>query len=107
MKEKLIKKYINDWVEKEYNLNLSFGEISDSYYDYIEVMDSNTNGIIVREEPHTITFNDLFDGVYGSNPTLFVSYFCDYGEGYSPFVKVFESMNLNTFEIKKLDFEIY
>lgn len=107
MKEKLIKKYINDWVKKEYNLNLSFGEISDFKYSSIELIDSNPNEIIVSEKPYIITFKDLFNGVYGSNPTLFVSYFCDYGEGYSPFVKVFESMNINTLEIKKIDFEIY
>ena len=110
-KSKLIREFIDKNIEEGFIITMCFEEnlnrVKFLEEDYTEVMGSNPNGIMVWGEPHTITFNDLFNGVYGSNPTLFVSFFYDYGGGYSPFVKVFESMNINTLEVKEIDFEIY
>jgi hypothetical protein len=112
-KSKLIREFIDKNIEEGFIITMCFEEnlnrVKFLEEDYTEVIGSNENEIIGSNENETIVFDfkDLFNSTYGSNATLFVSDFFDYGEGYSPFFKVFKSMNLNTLEVKEIDFEIY
>lgn len=110
---KLIREFIDKHIDCGYTITICFEETLDRVKfleeGYTEIEGSSPHALIGQSgnEIRFFAFEDLFNSTYGSNATLFVSYFCDYGEGYSPFIKVFESMNFNTLEVKEIDFEIY
>jgi hypothetical protein len=112
MKEKLIRDFIDKNIEKNYTITICFEEVLNEI-DYLganhtEVIGSNPSEIICSKGNELIVFDfkNLFNWTYGSNATLFVSCFVD-GEYSSAFTNTFESMNLDTLEIKEVDFKIY
>ena len=111
-KSKLIREFIDKNIEKNYTITICFKKVLNETdfldVDRTEVIGSNPNEIIGSNGFKIIVFDfkDLFNWTYGPDATLFVSFFVD-GPYNNSFTRVFESMNLNTLEVKEIDFEIY
>jgi hypothetical protein len=113
MKVKAIRDYIDSHLEKGYDIKLCFKEIlsEDDYFEErLEVRGSSPIAIISECGHHEIdtrTFKQLFEGYWGLNPILVLSFEVEHENYRDEYRNVIESMNINTLEIKQIDIQIY